>query len=296
VRKTAVFVFGAFFGALALGSGLFVYRKLNRVYNPPTYELRDDILVHGNVSLKEVALTFDDGPRPEHVRPILDLLGRENVKATFFVVGKKVEENPRLVRRMMKEGHEVGNHTYSHPRLDGLTADQIREEIANCARSVEKATGAGMNLFRPPGMRYDDTVIRTAQDLGYVTIHWNAAAHDFKPQAASEVARKVLKSVQPGSVILLHNHPDTVAALPEIIAELKRRGYRFVRVSQMLGRLPRPVFANTNAYGVKNELVAEAPKKAPPRIKRAVVKRAGAPPISEPGSDSSSDRVPENPS
>ena len=201
------------------------------------------------------------------------------MKATFFVVGEKVEEYPALVRRMLNEGHEVGNHSYSHPRLDGMTEDQIRGEIGKCARAVENATGAGMNLFRPPGMRYDETVIRAAQDLGYVTVHWNAAAQDYKAQDPASLAHKVLKRVQPGSVILLHSHPDTIKALPRIISELKRQGYRFVRVSQMLGRLPRPVYVKTNAYGVKQELVvkAEAPPKSGPK---KVAKREANVPLS----------------
>lgn len=277
MRKAIVFTAGAAFGILALAGGVWLYRKVSARVDPKTYELRDDILVHGNINLKEVALTFDDGPRPEHVRPLLDLLGKEKIKATFFVVGQKVEENPRLVRRMMKEGHEVGNHTFTHPRLDGMSSEQIEKEIAQCARAVEKATGAGMNLFRPPGMRYDETVIRAAQDLGYVTIHWNSAAQDYKPQDPASLANKVLKRTQPGSVILLHNHPDTIAALPTIISQLKLKGYRFVRVSQMLGRLPRPVYVNTNAYGVKNELLVKVETPSKPR--RKIAKRVPAIPV-----------------
>lgn len=218
-----------------------------------TYALRDDILIHGNQDLKEVALTFDDGPRAGLVRPMLDILGKYKARSTFFVVGQQVEKSPNIVRRMMNEGHEVANHTYSHPRLDGLNEDQIREELIRCNKAVFKATGANTNLFRPPGMRYDDIVLRAAQDLGYVTIHWNSAAQDFKPQPASEISRKILKSVQPGSVILLHVHPDTLEALPSILESLRSDGYRFVTVSQMLGRLQRPVVVKTNAYGANAE-------------------------------------------
>jgi peptidoglycan-N-acetylglucosamine deacetylase len=258
MAKLGTFLLGALFGVALCAAGYLAYRKLNPAAAGITYELRDDILVHGNTNLKEVALTFDDGPHPETARKLLDLLGKEGVKATFFVVGSKVDESPRLIRRMMKEGHEVGNHTYSHPRLDGMDAAQIRDEIAKCGHAVFRATGAGMNLFRPPGMRYDEIVIRTAQDLGYVTIHWNTAAQDFQPQEPSRIVEKVLKRTQPGSVILLHSHPNTLEALPAILSELKAKGYRFVRVSQMLGRLPRPVYVNTNAYGVKSERIVSA--------------------------------------
>lgn len=157
----------------------------------------------------------------------------------------------------MSEGHELANHTFSHPRLAGLTEEQIRDELARCNKAVFDATGARTNLFRPPGMRCDDTVLRAAQSLGYV----NAAAQDYKPQPPSEISRKVLKSVGPGSVILLHNHPDTLAALPTILESLSKEGYRFVTVSQMLGRLEHPVVVKTNAYGARLEPVVEAPPK-----------------------------------
>lgn len=237
-----------------------------------TYALRDDILIHGNVNLKEIALTFDDGPRPEIAREMLNVLGRHRVRSTFFVVGSMVEQHPKLVRRMMNEGHEVANHSFSHPRLHGMDEEAIRVELARCDRAIFDATGARTNLFRPPGMRYDDTVLRAAQSLGYVTVHWNVAAQDFRSQPASEIARKVLEAVKPGSVVLLHGHPDTLAALPTILERLQEKGYRFVTVSQMLGRLERPVYVKTNAYGA----IPEAKPVAKPvtRIARKVSKPA----------------------
>ncbi|HMS53827.1 MAG TPA: polysaccharide deacetylase family protein [Fimbriimonadaceae bacterium] len=260
------FLLAGFVGALGV---VLAQKVLNRVQtqSKKTYALSDDILIHGNQNLKEVALTFDDGPRPELARPMLDLLGKHKARSTFFVVGQQVEKSPAIVRRMMNEGHEVANHTYSHPRLDGLSEDQIRTELAACNKAVFQATGAHTNLFRPPGMRYDEVVLRAAQDLGYVTVHWNVAAQDFKPQPSSEISRKVLKSVKPGSVILLHIHPDTLAALPTILDSLQNDGYRFVTVSQMLGRLQRPVVVKTNAYGAKPEpIVSKA------ELQRAVSK------------------------
>ncbi len=253
---------GAAFGAGAFAAGFLLSRGTLPSQERTTYALRDDILIHGNKDLKEIALTFDDGPNPVTARPILDILGRERVNATFFVVGKMVERSPGLVRRMMNEGHEVANHTYSHPQLTGMDASAIRMEIARCGKAVHEATGAHTNLFRPPGMRYDEIVIRTAQDLGYVTVHWNVAAQDFKPRDPARIASAVLGNAQPGSVILLHGHPNTVQALPAIIRELKSRGYRFVRVSQMLGRLPRPVYVKSNAFGVDRDALARMSARA----------------------------------
>ncbi|HVL38818.1 MAG TPA: polysaccharide deacetylase family protein [Fimbriimonadaceae bacterium] len=251
-RSPVLILAGALFGAASLAAVI----KLRKSIATPTYDLRDDILVHGNLHLKEIALTIDDGPRPETMREMLNILGREKVKATFFVVGKQVEQHPALVRRMMNEGHEVGNHTHSHPRLAGLDAEEIRREIVECNRAIREATGANSNLFRPPGMRYDDVVIDTAQSLRYVTIHWNVAARDFERHSPDWIAERVIRQTSPGSVILLHGHPDTVAALPTILSTLKSRGYRFVTVSQMLSRLPRPVYVKTNAWGVDPSFIA----------------------------------------
>ncbi len=247
---------GAVVGAAMTAIG-FLVLSYSKPGETKTYALGQDILVHGNVSLKEVALTFDDGPRPEIVRGMLDTLGKHGVRATFFVVGEQVEKHPAIVRRMMGEGHEVANHTFSHPRLDGMDAEAIKAELAQCDKAVFAATGAHTNLFRPPGMRYDQTVVRAAQDLGYVTIHWNVAAQDFLSQDPSEIERKVLSKVGDGSVILLHNHPDTAKALPGILQKLVAKGYRFVTVSQMLGRLPRPVYVKTNAFGAKTPVASK---------------------------------------
>jgi peptidoglycan/xylan/chitin deacetylase (PgdA/CDA1 family) len=266
-RTATLFASGAAIGALAL----LIYERGSTV---KTYALANDVLVHGNTQLKEVALTIDDGPKPENARALLDLLGKYDVRATFFVVGKQVQKYPALVRRMMDEGHEVGNHTEDHITLKGLKEKQIREEIVACDKAVFRATGAHTNVFRPPGMRFDQTVLSTAQEIGFVTVHWNVAVGDYVDLKPEEIARKVLAKTQPGSVILLHGHPDTVKALPTILESLKARGYRFVTVSQMLARLPRPVYVKTNAYGVDDALWAKMnPTPTPAPVRPVVAKR-----------------------
>ena len=113
---------GVVVGGFAVGA--LVWRL--RHADVKTYGLRDDILMRGNTELREVALTFDDGPRPEIVRGMLDTLGKYGARSTFFVVGSQVERNPAIVRRMLNEGHEVGNHSFSHPTLEGLGERDIR--------------------------------------------------------------------------------------------------------------------------------------------------------------------------
>ncbi len=261
------------FVVLALLGGYFGVKRLS----PPldlrqTYELGGDLLVHGNPTLKEVAITFDDGPYGATTRDILQTLKDNEVSATFFVVGKHVDERPELVRKIMSDGHEVGNHTYTHPRLTQITHGQAKDELEMCEKAVFNATGSHMNLMRPPGMNFDDGLLSLAQDMGYTTIHWNALAGDYVPVEPEMIVKRVLWQVQPGSVILLHDSPDTARALPELIRRLKADGYRFVTVTQMLARLPRPVFLASNAGKVS---VQDAPVVQPMPNKRLAPQRRG---------------------
>ena len=283
---------------LALLAAYYGYRRLS----PPieewsTYELSGDLLVHGNPTLKEVALTIDDGPYGQTTEQILNTLREQGVQATFFVVGRHVDERPGLVRQILQERHEIGNHTYSHPRLTQISHEEARNELRQCEEAFFRATGAHMNLMRPPGMSFDDGHLRLAQDMGYTTIHWNALAGDYVPVEPQLIVKRVLWQVRPGSVILLHDSPDTARALPELIRRLKADGYRFVTVTQMLARLPRPVFLASNAGMVDWEAIAPpierrpTPSKPPVRKKRANKPTAAGPLVDAPVWDSPTDQV-----
>lgn len=216
----------------------------------------------GNRDLKELVLTFDDGPHAPSANVILDVLKKENVKATFFVVGKRVQERPQVVARMIAEGHEVGNHTENHLRLDTLPASQIRSEIGECEKVVEKACGHRMTLLRPPGVRYNKDVLNISKQLGYVMVSWNIGAKDFIPTAKDGnytpdmirsmkvspevITQRILKQVKDGDIILLHDNPVTAAALPSMIDALKERGFTFKTTAEMLAHLPTPVAVVSN--------------------------------------------------
>ena len=244
---------------LILAGAWYAHRK---VQERQTFQLQGDMLVSGNPHLHEVCLTFDDGPHPGSMDKILDTLKTQDVKATFFVVGKMVDLHPELVRRMMAEGNEVGNHTYTHKRLNQMPLASAKQEIAACAASVKRATGADMTLMRPPGMEYNNDVLYLAQQMGYVTVHWNVVAADYMPLDPQIIVQRVLNQTKDGSVILLHDSPDTAKALPTLIKALKSQGYKFVTTSQMLSRLPRPVYVASNAYSVKPKSALEpAPAK-----------------------------------
>ena len=208
------------------------------LYDP---ELR--FLRHGDPSVKEIALTFDDGPHPESAQEILDVLKARNIKATFFLVGSRIKEHPEIVRRMIEEGHVVGNHTQDHLRLCDLNPRQIANEIEDCEINFERAVpGRQMRLFRPPGMRFNSDVLAAIRRLGYVMVGWDEAAKDFisaeHPHADPNLVReRILSQLEDGSIILLHDIPSTAEVLAPVLDEIERRGYRFVTVTEMLNRV-----------------------------------------------------------
>jgi peptidoglycan-N-acetylglucosamine deacetylase len=197
-----------------------------------------------------VALTFDDGPDPIWTPRILDILRRERVPATFFVVGENAVAEPDLLRRTIAEGHEIGNHTFTHPNLGLESADAARLEIAATERAIEAVTGHGTRLFRAPFMGDAEPTtpdeiepILAAQKLGYISVGLHVDPLDWQqPTSTAIVARTIAGAtghdpLNSGQVVLLHDaggdRQATVDALPEIIHGLRARGYRFVPVSAL---------------------------------------------------------------
>ncbi len=208
----------------------------------------------GNTAEKKIALTFDDGPQPRYAPKLLALLRNENVKATFFVVGKEIWLYPELVKAMVKDGHEVANHSFSHARLDRLSKTDLLAEIHKTNQLVYEITHKRPQFFRPPGGRYNDAVIQAVQSQRMSMVMWNVNAGDYsKPKeiknaqgqvidvkfeynrTADQIVDHVLKGCKNGSIVLFHNGGDpTMEAVPKVIAELKKRGYQFVTVSHLV--------------------------------------------------------------
>ena len=210
------------------------------LYDPLNHYLR-----HGDPGRPEVALTFDDGPHPESANLILDILKEKGIKATFFLVGKRIKEHPEIVRRMIAEGHVVGNHTQDHLRLVDLKPAQIETELENCEKNFERAVpGHRMELFRPPGMRFNAEVVKLAGERGCTMVGWSEAAQDFistshRHPDPNLVRTHIVEQVENGSIILLHDIPTTAQVLSSALDEIAQKGYRFVTVPQMLDRLER---------------------------------------------------------
>ncbi|MCA1814843.1 MAG: polysaccharide deacetylase family protein [Acidobacteria bacterium] len=227
--------------ALAVGAGAWA-----AVYYA-TYAVRSQLLGEtvwrGVGATSAVALTFDDGPSQEDTGAILDLLAERGLKATFFMIGGAVEGLPRVARRVAAQGHEIGNHSYSHPIYLFRTGRETARQLELTQAVIERATGVRPRFARPPCGVRTRAYFRAARRLGLRTVQWDAAGFDWKRIAPREIAARVLKDARPGSIILLHDGDSTgredrrrtVAALPLILDGLAARGLRVAPLAEVLG-------------------------------------------------------------
>jgi peptidoglycan/xylan/chitin deacetylase (PgdA/CDA1 family) len=188
------------------------------------------------ISSPHLTLTFDDGPHGSLTPRLLDLLARRRVKCTFYVIGRNVEAYPEIARRIVAEGHEIANHTWTHPQLSRLSAERVAEELRRTHETVLEVTGVRMTNLRPPYGAFNDSVRRVAFDRhGYDTIMWSVDPLDWKYRNASRVTRELVKGAAPGAVLLCHDiHPSTVAAMPSTLDQLLGRGFQFVTVAELM--------------------------------------------------------------
>lgn len=195
-----------------------------------------DVIWKVPTSRKVVALTFDDGPVSTTTPEILNILKEKKIKATFFVVGEQVKRFPTIVSQEIAEGHEVGNHTYSHPMLVNLRESVIEEELKRTENEILKVAPKP-TLFRPPGGFNNKKILKIARDSEYSMILWTIDPVDWRSPAVGDIVNLVVEDVKPGSIILLHDgkYPSsTPEALWFIIDSLESRGYEFVTVSELL--------------------------------------------------------------
>lgn len=184
---------------------------------------------------KCVALTFDAGPS-ENTNRLLDILKREKVHATFFMLGENhVEKRPAEVKRIDAEGHELANHTWSHQILTDIKPAEARREMSRVQDAVRKITGKTPKLMRPPQGRTDESVSAISKELGLAQVLWSVTAKDYETNDSALITKRVLEQTERDGIILLHDiYRGTVPAVPGILKELKKRGYTVVTVSQLL--------------------------------------------------------------
>ncbi|MEV0583569.1 polysaccharide deacetylase family protein [Nonomuraea sp. NPDC050310] len=184
--------------------------------------------------VKCIALTFDDGPG-KYADKLLDTLKKEKAKATFFLEGQYVKLRPAFAKRMAAEGHELGNHSYSHPKFTDLEPWAIRSEIQKTQDLVKQVTGVEPKLLRPPYGLVDMPTSEIAADFGMPVVLWTAGSKDWSSKNADSIKQQVLDVAAPNGIILMHDWvKETVDVMPNIVTLLKKRGYHLVTVSDII--------------------------------------------------------------
>lgn len=232
-----------------------------------------------NVEGQYLAMTFDDGPHPQHTPRLLDMLKQRGLKATFFVVGQNAAQYPEILKRIAAEGHELANHSYTHPILNPLGEGGIREQLDKTHQAVLGATGVTMKLLRPPYGALTENMRRwTYQTFGYRTILWDVDPLDWKVRDAARVQSEILGHARAGSIVLAHDiHKSTVDAMPETLDALAAKGFKCVTVSELLA-MDRPAAPKPAAAPVAKPASKPAAKPtAKKEVAPAPAKLAAAP-------------------
>jgi peptidoglycan/xylan/chitin deacetylase (PgdA/CDA1 family) len=210
----------------------------------PGAQLYGRTLTHGADPM-QMALTYDDGPNDPHTLLLLDVLAKHQARATFFLIGRYVRQRPEIARAIQSAGHEIGNHTYSHPNLIFLTAAKLRQELEDCSKALEDALGVKPTLFRPPFGGRRPNVLRTARAMGLQPIMWSVTAYDWSAKSAAAIVSKATSQVvarrKPQSeIVLLHDgghlafgadRSHTVEATRQLLQQYADK--RFVAISEL---------------------------------------------------------------
>jgi len=194
---------------------------------------------------KLLALTFDDGPNDPYTFHLLEILAKHEVRATFFLIGRYVQQRPDIVHAVVQAGHVVGNHTFTHPLLTFKRAAEVRNELATCDRALTEAVGKHSKLFRPPFGGRRPGVLRTARELGLEPVMWNVTGFDWNAPSPEYIERKVVDKVRGGDLILLHDgghlkmgadRSRTVTATDWLIGRYQAEGYDFLTIPEMMAK------------------------------------------------------------
>lgn len=206
----------------------------------PPQQFQGTTIFQGKVpdSEKVIALTVDDGPWPETTEQMLDIFKENDIKATFFWIGKSIENSPEIARRVVADGHAIGNHTWHH-WYDPMDAATAADEIDRTAKLIYETTGVKTTFFRPPGGVLNNGLAKYAKEQNYSVVMWSVTSADTDPRAQpSAFVNNVLKGAKPGAIVLMHDgggdRSRTIKALPEMIAGLKQQGYRFMTIPELL--------------------------------------------------------------
>ena len=184
---------------------------------------------------KKIAISFDCAWGNEHTKPILDILDQYNVKTTFFMVEFWAEKFPEDVLEISKRGHEIGNHSSTHPNMAKLSVEDVTKELKGSEDAIKQITGEKPTVFRPPFGAYNNNLIETCEANGYYVIQWDVDSLDWKDITTEQIVDRVTRNVKPGSIVLFHNNAEHVEEyLPSILSKLQADGYKIVPVGQLI--------------------------------------------------------------
>ncbi|MGI5921157.1 MAG: polysaccharide deacetylase family protein [Syntrophomonadaceae bacterium] len=187
---------------------------------------------------KLVALTFDDGPDPRFTPEVLDILEKNNIQATFFVVGENAQVHTDIIKRQIAAGHEIENHTYSHPNLAAGDELDTEWEILRAQGIITELTQKRPVYFRPPKRLFKNSTLKVAEAHGYTTVLWTIGLEHYKSKTVAAMAKRVIKAARPGTILLAHDgrldRTRTLKALPLVIKGYKQKGYQFVTLSELI--------------------------------------------------------------
>ena len=235
---------------------MFFFLVLSLSFSITTQAASSIWIKQGNTSEKVVALTFDVGSDGTNFNRILDILAKHKIKATFFLSGQGAENHPSVVQKMGSHGHDIGNHSYSHPHFPQLTTVQMQSQLSRTEKIVKQITGRSTKpYFRAPYGEINAQILRAVGDAGYsYTFHWSIDTMDWQGHSASYVSNRVISNIHPGAIVLMHTGngaSGTPAALETIILNLKSKGYKFVTISQLMKRPSQPVPSTGTRHTVR---------------------------------------------
>jgi peptidoglycan/xylan/chitin deacetylase (PgdA/CDA1 family) len=208
----------------------------------PTGQWFGRTIASGARGSKQIAVTYDDGPNDPHTLKLLDVLAKHSVRATFFMIGRYVQQRPEIARAVAQAGHVIGNHTFNHPLLIFESEAQTRKELVDCRQALQDAIGEHSKLFRPPFGGRRPATLRIARSLGLETVMWNVTGYDWNAPPAAVIEKKVERQMRGGDVILLHDgghramgadRAQTVIATDNLIRQYKDGGYHFATVEEI---------------------------------------------------------------
>lgn len=246
--------------ALILGAIVLIGISIRNIYNKDIEvgmlektsknDYEDLIIKCGNTDEKLIALTFDDGPDEDFTPKILDILKKYNVKATFYVIGEKVQYNKKIIKRQYEEGHEIGNHTYTHINVSKNGYNKIKKEIGDTQSAVKSVTGIYPKTFRPPYRAISKDMCDIIKEKDMNIVLWSYVdARDWESPGVCSIVKSIESGIQNGCIILLHDYnkirtpkSQTIEALDIIIPNLLEKGYKFVTISELIEHLEK----NTN--------------------------------------------------